>query len=159
MFDADRGEPMSVQSLLEEIRAEANLEGITLLGGEPFEQAMALAELASEARRGGLSVMTFTGYTLEALRARTTRDTAALLEATDVLVDGPFDNRSPGSAYRWLGSQNQRLHFLSNRYEDGPVFRGSNTVELRLTSAGLDVVGWAPAVLRFERGTRRGPSS
>jgi organic radical activating enzyme len=39
------------------------VEGVTFLGGEPFEQAAAAAELAEVTRARGLSVMTFTGST------------------------------------------------------------------------------------------------
>ena len=48
---------------------KAGVEGITLLGGEPFDQAGAFAALAKLVRAGGLSVMTFSGYYLGQLLA------------------------------------------------------------------------------------------
>lgn len=159
MFDPDRGESVALAAISQEIAAEPDLEGITFLGGEPFEQAGALARVAQEARRSGLTVMTFTGHTLEALRASQDPAVQALLDATDLLADGPFDRQRPGSTWRWLGSQNQRLHFLTDRYAaDDPRLRGPNTVELRLTREGVEVVGWAPAVLGFERRERKARS-
>ncbi|MBL9025608.1 MAG: radical SAM protein [Myxococcales bacterium] len=152
MFDPERGEQVSAAEIAAEIAAEPDLEGVTFLGGEPFEQAAALARVASAVRRAGRTVMTFTGHTLERLRASADPAVHALLDATDLLADGPFDRQQPGSAWRWLGSQNQRLHFLSDRYAaDDPRMRGPNTVELRLTGGALEIVGWAPAVRRFER--------
>ena len=63
MFDERRGEPMAIESLA--ARIPATVEGITLLGGEPFEQAAGLAELARRAHASGLTVMVFSGFTLE----------------------------------------------------------------------------------------------
>jgi len=68
---------------------EAGDEGLTLIGGEPFDQAPAVAELAQAAQRQGLGVICFTGYEHEMLQARDA-DARALLEHTDLLVDGPY---------------------------------------------------------------------
>ena len=45
-----------------------DLEGVTLIGGEPFEQDVALTPLARGVRQAGLSVFAFSGHTLEVLR-------------------------------------------------------------------------------------------
>ena len=63
--------------------------------------------------------MTFSGYTLEELRGRRDPGTPALLRETDVLVDGPYDASRPETVRRWVGSTNQRFHFLSERYSPG----------------------------------------
>ncbi len=85
-------------------------DGVTLSGGEPFAQAGGLAACLDElrARRGRpFTVIAFTGYTLEELRAGG-RERASLLERIDLLVDGPFRVSEPaGAALR--GSANQRL--------------------------------------------------
>jgi anaerobic ribonucleoside-triphosphate reductase activating protein len=119
-FAARGGEGIAVSALLAEIAdAAGEIEGITLLGGEPFDQAEALAVLACDVRALGLSVVTFTGYRLEALRARESDAVAALIAATDLLVDGPYDAAQPEPVRRWVGSRNQRFHFLSDRYARG----------------------------------------
>jgi anaerobic ribonucleoside-triphosphate reductase activating protein len=92
------------------------IEGITLLGGEPFDQAAGLAELAASVRNSGLSVMTFTGYVLEELRATRRDDYDALLNVSDLLVDGPYLQERATTKLPWVGSDNQRLHVLTNRY-------------------------------------------
>jgi anaerobic ribonucleoside-triphosphate reductase activating protein len=119
-FAARGGRQVEAAELVDEIRAAAgSLEGVTLLGGEPFDQAAGLAEVASGARALGLSVMTFTGYRLEELRVRSDAGTAALIRASDLLVDGPYDAARPEPLRRWVGSTNQRFHFLSGRYAPG----------------------------------------
>src|SRR5215468_1081556 len=54
-----------VVAAVEESVREHGIEGITLLGGEPLAHAAAGAALAWQVRQRGLSVMIFSGYTLE----------------------------------------------------------------------------------------------
>jgi anaerobic ribonucleoside-triphosphate reductase activating protein len=148
LFAAAGGDLRTVSGLLYEVRQAApRIEGLTLLGGEPFEQAAPLAELARGARALGLSVMTFTGHTLEALRARQDAATDALLAATDLLVDGPYLAHLPDGRRRWVGSQNQRFHYLTDRYSPAielpapsEALRG---IEVRVSADGRVLVnGW-----------------
>jgi anaerobic ribonucleoside-triphosphate reductase activating protein len=147
-FAARGGRLVSAAGLVEEIRCAAEpLEGITLLGGEPFDQAAGLAEVASGAHALGLSVMTFTGYLLEELRARSDPGTAALIRASDLLVDAPYDATRPESVRRWVGSTNQRFHFLSERYAPGIELPRAgeprSRIELEITADGrLRIRGW-----------------
>jgi len=119
------------------------IEGITLLGGEPLAHAAAGAALAREIRRRGLSVMVFTGYTIEEARELPDPAVAELLEQTDILVDGRYERDQPDTRRRWIGSTNQRIHFLSERYRaDDPCWRQKNTIEIRLDAGGLSVNGF-----------------
>ena len=87
------------------------VRGITLSGGEPFEQAVALGLVAEAAKHKGLSVVTYTGYRFERLLEMVQQTPAVLklLELTDILIDGSFEQerRDLGLAFR--GSANQRL--------------------------------------------------
>jgi anaerobic ribonucleoside-triphosphate reductase activating protein len=128
--------------LVEEALA-AGVEGVTLLGGEPFAQAPALARFAAGAQAGGLSVMVFTGFLLEDLRAREEAAVSALLDATDLLVDGPYLAKQRTTSRRWIGSENQRLHFLSERYDVAdPRFAAPNTLEIRMRGGEITINGW-----------------
>ena len=60
--------------------------------------------------------MAFSGYTREAL-ADGTADQRALLARLDLLVDGPYLPERH-ARLRWRGSDNQRLHILSDRHSD-----------------------------------------
>jgi anaerobic ribonucleoside-triphosphate reductase activating protein len=146
MFDARRGDVSSIDALI--ARIPATVAGVTLLGGEPFDQAAGAAGFARAARARGLTVMVFSGYTLAELRVRD--DAAALLAATDLLVDGRFDRARPEPApphgRRWIGSTNQTMHFLTDAYRpDDPCLRGANTIEIRLTGGALSINGWPSA--------------
>jgi anaerobic ribonucleoside-triphosphate reductase activating protein len=123
-----------------------DIEGVSLLGGEPFAQANDLAAFAATVRAGGLSVMVYSGFTRAELEARD--DAPPLLAECDLLVDGPYDRTQPESRRRWIGSQNQVLHFMSDRYKtDDPRFTMPNTVEIRLRKGELIVNGW-PALAK-----------
>jgi len=103
------------------------ITGLTLLGGEPFEpeNQTALLPLLEEVRaRGGKTIWAFTGFTLEALRARggeTGSVTRAMLERLDVLVDGPFIEAKKKLGLRFRGSENQRLIDLKKTAAGAPV--------------------------------------
>jgi anaerobic ribonucleoside-triphosphate reductase activating protein len=119
------------------------IEGITLLGGEPLAHAAGAAVLARETRHLGLTVMVFTGYTFEQARELSDSAVADLLVHTDILVDGPYVRELPDTRRRWIGSTNQRIHFLSDRYRaDDPCWRQANTLEIRLRGGELSVNGF-----------------
>jgi len=87
------------------------LDGITLTGGEPFEQAAACGELARRARRKGLSIWIYSGYTYEELLKMSQKnlDVKILLNEGDVLVDGKFVLAERTLDLPYCGSRNQRV--------------------------------------------------
>jgi anaerobic ribonucleoside-triphosphate reductase activating protein len=141
LWDPAGGREVEVAVLaraLAEVRGE--VEGLTLVGGEPFAQAGGAACLARAARDLGLSVAVFTGHLREELEQRPDPGTAALLAATDLLVDGPYDPALPERGRRWVGSRNQRFHRLTGRYPPGlelvRLGEPAETVELHLGADG-----------------------
>ncbi|MSU77925.1 MAG: radical SAM protein [Gemmataceae bacterium] len=150
------GTPMTLVAVAELLRAahvEHRLEGMTLLGGEPFAHVEAAIALVDEAHRLNLSVMLFSGYTLENLHA----DPGAqpLLDRIDILVDGPYLRDQPEKKLRWIGSANQRVHFLSDRCSaDDPRWRLPNTVEIRLRDGVVTVNGFPVAGIGLGLRTR-----
>ena len=118
-------------------------EGITLLGGEPFLQAVGLARVAERVRKLGGTVLTFSGYTLEELHRGDLPGAERLLAATDVLVDGPYLAQCTEKRRNWVGSMNQRFHYLTDAYdasiETDPRYR--RVVELREESGRVYLNG------------------
>ncbi|MBI4659767.1 MAG: radical SAM protein [Verrucomicrobia bacterium] len=121
-----------------------NLEGITALGGEPLIQAKGLSILARLCREDRLSVMIFTGFTLEYLERSELPGTADLLKHCDLLVDGPFRQDLPETNRNWVGSSNQRFHYLSDRYsseiETDPAY--ANRIEFRIHKGKIKIHGF-----------------
>lgn len=110
------GEKISVEYLANRILNVEDIEGVTFLGGEPFEQAEALAELGRRVQEADLSVMTFTGYVLEDVLRSSRQGWRDLLNVTDLLLDGPYLRKFTDTSRPWIGSSNQRYHFLTPRY-------------------------------------------
>lgn len=105
------GELRRIDDIVADIRANRLVHDVTLSGGEPFEQAEACAALAGRLKQHGYGIWTYTGYLYEDLLARAAADkhVRALLDATDVLVDGPFVETLKSLGLTWRGSSNQRL--------------------------------------------------
>ena len=101
------------------IAAYSGNDGITLSGGEPFEQAGALAELLSELKKlnPSMDVIVYTGYKYEDLLAENDADKNALISMTDLLIDGEYiQSLDDGLSLR--GSSNQRVIPLTDRLKD-----------------------------------------
>ncbi len=143
MFAAGRGTEETVESLATEVLGTPGVEGLTLLGGEPFSQPGPAAALCERVRAAGLSVMVFTGYTLAELRALGRADVDRLLATVDLLVDGRFEKDQPETSRRWIGSRNQVMHFLTGRYApEAPCFTAPNTAEVHFVGGRLVINGW-----------------
>lgn len=106
-WDPSAGTETTTEKILEMMAANPLLDGLSLSGGEPFDQAAAFAELAGEARKRGYHVMAWSGYTFEELAKDPVR--RELLEAADVVVDGPFVLAQRSLDLPWRGSKNQRV--------------------------------------------------
>lgn len=102
---------------IEQAREIHGIQGVTFLGGEPSYQAKGLAHVAAFSQSQGLSVMVFTGFRLDQLRRRRLPGVELLLRHTDVVVDGPYVSALRDTARNWVGSENQRFHYLSQRYD------------------------------------------
>lgn len=112
--------------------AAADVEGLSLSGGEPLQQPEAAAALLDAARALGLSTLAFSGYTIEEIRELP--GGPDVLARLDVLVDGRYRS-TERLASGLRGSANQRIQLLTDRYslrqlESVPV------AEIRIGPAG-----------------------
>ena len=92
------------------------IEGVTISGGEPFLQAAELNQFVEQLVQRNLSVMVYTGYTLDSLKACNNKEIDSLLSKIDILIDGKYDLNIK-SSHPWIGSGNQNIYFLSNKYK------------------------------------------
>ena len=140
-----RRHEVAVGRLAERILAMPGIEGVTYSGGEPMLQARSLAVLSQLLKSAGLSVMCFTGYTLDQLRAKRRRWIEQLLSQVDILIDGPYD-RSQAANLLWRGSDNQQVHFLTGRYRHlaGQIDRRPSQVEVTVGENAFLTTGTWP---------------
>jgi anaerobic ribonucleoside-triphosphate reductase activating protein len=91
--------------------AQPYVQGLTLLGGEPFLNTGVCLEVVGRMRRElgrTKDVWAWSGYTFEELLADS-EDKLALLREVDVLVDGRFREDLKDLRLQFRGSSNQRL--------------------------------------------------
>lgn len=90
---------------------QSYVQGLTLLGGEPFLNTPVLLKLCERVRQEygqTKDIWSWTGYTWEELQGET-EDKLALLAYVDVLVDGQFISAEKDLAKAFRGSRNQRI--------------------------------------------------
>ncbi|MDR0390990.1 MAG: radical SAM protein, partial [Planctomycetaceae bacterium] len=105
------------EQLADWVKSNVGIEGITLSGGEPFQQP--LDELATFLmllkQKTDLSVLCYTGYCFEELGGL--ESAVSVLQYIDVLIDGEY-RQQEDCGQRWRGSANQKFHFLTERYKN-----------------------------------------
>lgn len=107
--DFNGGKIVSIEELLQKIKQNPLLDGVTFSGGEPFCQAHELAILGEKIKSLGLNITTYTGYTFEELYAnREKNHWEELLSVTDILIDGRFVLELKDWNIKFRGSSNQR---------------------------------------------------
>lgn len=121
--DPGGGYEASTDAVIADLPDGKLVRGITLSGGEPFAQAAALGVVAAAAKDRGLSVVTYTGYRFERLleMGQQTPAILKLLELTDILVDGPFEQEQRDLGLAFRGSANQRLIDVPASLRNGQV--------------------------------------
>jgi anaerobic ribonucleoside-triphosphate reductase activating protein len=130
-------ELVSVDALAERIISNPNNEGVTFSGGEPFWQAPALAALARQVKAAGLSVMSFSGFTLEQLQDDYAPAGAQeLLEQLDILIDGPYiESLAIHSPDCPVSSRNQRVHIFNPGFKNRITW-ASDQLEIHILKDG-----------------------
>lgn len=119
----DGGKFMKIDDIINLINENPLLDGITLSGGDPFEQAESFAILAKKVKKLGLNVMTYTGYIYEEILEKLDlvpgwRD---LFYTTDILVDGRFELDKKSLMLKFKGSSNQRIINMKESLEKGKI--------------------------------------
>jgi len=120
-WNMDGGALVAAEEIVERLRANPVLAGVTLSGGEPFAQVSEFGRLAAATKSMGLSVMTYTGYTWEHIVQSRSRGVHLLLDNTDILVDGPYVDTLKKPGLKWRGSSNQRIIDVQASLNSGDV--------------------------------------
>lgn len=142
MWSFKENEVLSVEELYNKIDNEKFLiEGITLLGGEPLDQFEEVSQLISKCRKNGLSTMLFTGYEMNEIIEK---EMTSILNNSDILITGRFDQSKRTLNYQWIGSINQNIHFLTDRYKSFEKI-DSNYIEVSIDESGCTTILGFPA--------------
>lgn len=122
-WDFTGGQEVEDEELLDLIRRNRLIKGVTFSGGEPFIQPAPLASLGRRIKEMGLDIVTYTGYSFEELvkKSLCDEDVRSLLDVSDLLIDGRYikDERDLSLAFR--GSRNQRIIRVAESIGSGKV--------------------------------------
>lgn len=120
-WEADRSKAMAIDELIAWCKRVGGgaAEGITISGGEPFDQPRPLAKLLDGLHRWRntltrpFDILCYSGYRLEKLQ----KEHASHLARIDAIICDPFVESLPTERW-WRGSDNQRLVILSELGEE-----------------------------------------
>jgi anaerobic ribonucleoside-triphosphate reductase activating protein len=134
-----RNNLVDIDFLVEEIK-NSNSTGVTISGGDPFEQPEELFYLLGKIKQLDLSdgVIVFSGYTMEQIRG--VRELEKSLDYIDVLIDGLYieEKRITNGL---AGSSNQEFHFLSDKISRDSIIIDQE-VEIHLLGDLIQITGF-----------------
>ncbi len=121
--DPEGGYWEDTDNLILQIKKNPLLKGVTLSGGEPFDQAEALCDFVSQIKACGYDIFAYSGYTFEQLieGAESRPAWLELLKVCDTLVDGRFEIEQKSLELVFRGSRNQRIIDVAKSLETGVV--------------------------------------
>ncbi len=130
---------VDIDSLVEEIK-NSSVSGVTISGGDPFEQPEELFYLLREIKQLDLSdgVIVFSGYTIEQIRGDSKLEKC--LDYIDVLIDGLYieEKRITNGL---AGSSNQQFHYLSDKISSDSI-EIDQEVEIHLLGELIQITGF-----------------
>ena len=109
--DFNGGKLINMDELIQDVKSNPMLKGITFSGGDPIEQADKFAYMAKSFKKLNLNIWCYTGYTFEELldMSKNNNEILELLNNIDVLVDGKFEIKNKEEGLKYKGSTNQRI--------------------------------------------------
>lgn len=121
-FDAGIPYTQELEEQIMEDLAQPYVQGLTLLGGEPFLNTGILLPLLKRIRKElpEKDIWSWTGYTWEELMLETP-DKLEMLNLLDILVDGRFDKSKKNLMLQFRGSSNQRIIDVPKSLASGQV--------------------------------------
>lgn len=135
---------MRVEDLAARILQNPFIDGLTISGGEPLQQAPALSHLIAllKTHRPDFTFISYTGYVLETLRHHTTlAGVEDYLNQLDVLIDGPYRRELDNGQRGLKGSANQTVHHLTPRLHDFDFENAPRQPEIQVENEQIMFVG------------------
>lgn len=151
----------TVMTLVNSIAEQQQVDGFTLTGGDPMEQADELPPLLERLSKISNDILMYTGFCWDEIC-----DRKDVLQYVSVLIDGPYlEDRNHGQ--KLVGSDNQTIYYLNpaieekykNYLADGESQIQNFTSIDGIVSVGIHRVGYEKALDEsmkergFENGT------
>ena len=109
------------QKIINEVKKNPMIKGVTLSGGDPLFQPEATLDLCKKLKENNYNVIIYTGFTYEQLVSMKNETIMEILSNCDTLVDGKFVLKLRSLSCRFRGSTNQRLVNVPETLKQGRV--------------------------------------
>ena len=117
------GKEFLITDLVNQVKKEKYLSGVTFSGGDPFQQAAAFAKLAILLKQHHVNIWAYTGYTYDELLKLSHADSniKKMLHNIDVLIDGKYIEKLADTKLKFRGSSNQRIIDVSKSLKNKKI--------------------------------------
>ena len=130
LWDFGVGENITPQEVVELCK---DVEGITLHGGEPLDQAEGVLEIIKLLKANNKTVILFTGYKFKELE---TLHQKLSWKLSDLVVSGRYEQDKRNIYLQFRGSTNQRVYRHKGKYKNYNIKDGKTIALLRLSDKG-----------------------
>ena len=129
LWEFGKGTNISIEEILNHCN---DLDGITLHGGEPLDQANVLIELVKRIKKQGKTIILFTGYTFNELSL--TQKKVWLF--SDIVIAGRYEEEKRNIYLQFRGSTNQKVFTHKGKYKNYNVKDGKTVALLSFNEDG-----------------------
>ena len=130
LWEFGKGIDVTIEEILNQC---TDLDGITLHGGEPLDQANVLVELIKKLKQQEKTVILFTGYIFKELNK--VQKQAWL--SSDMVISGRYEEEKRNIYLQFRGSTNQRVYTHQGKYKNYKIKDGQTVALLRVSEDGV----------------------
>lgn len=144
-------EPAMFADKIADLCRSTRCEGVTVSGGEPFQQAEALLHMCKRLHQREISIIVFSGYPWQTLKESQSLAVICLLTTIDAIISGPFDEET----WKRENRISKKIVTLSKRYAQADFELSEQTMEAISCQDGFmlldfgDVAGFASDIQRI----------
>lgn len=144
LWEEQPDKDLPIQKVMKMVEViEKPVDGLTISGGEPFEQPEELYELVEQFRMNFTDdILIYSGYTIEQLQNKKQPMIDEILQKIAVLIDGKYiEKLNDNSPLR--GSSNQRIHYINDNYWEryNSLLEGNRKVQTIMSQDELFTIG------------------
>lgn len=128
-----------VLAMIVTAKKEQGIEGVTILGGEPFQQYEEVFELIKKVKNLELSIVLYSGYEMQELEDL---GKTKIFDYIDILIPGRYVEEQRDINLYLRGSANQKIFLFSDRYKNFEA-KDEGNVEITINEFGqLHILGY-----------------
>lgn len=141
-WDFDGGKEIKIEDLVNIIKNSKD-KSVTILGGEPLDQEEECLQLLKELRKLNLGIILYTGREAEEINQE-------VFNYVDILICGPFVKEKRIFNHQLIGSSNQRVLYITNRYKEKDLYNGTH-VEMYFdeNTGEIEIIGYPEDFKKF----------